>query len=102
MCGLSKTPGGGKITFDFIAKMLASANGAGLFTYLIVSTVDGHEFNTDLHLVDSSSKLSSLHPLNPKKSLTLGFCSNKVSSIVRPKCSDASTSCNEAPQRLYI
>ena len=81
LSGLSKTPGGGKITLDFIAKILAGANGAGLFTSLIVSTVDGREFNIDLHLVDSSSKLSNLHPLNPKKSLTLGFCSKHASTI---------------------
>ena len=30
MSGLSKTPGGGKITFVFIVRMLAGATGAGL------------------------------------------------------------------------
>ena len=41
MPGLSKTPGGGKIPFNFIVRMLAGANGAGLFTSLIKSTDNG-------------------------------------------------------------
>ena len=62
MSDLSKTPGGGKITFDFIVRMLTSANGAGLFTSLIVSAVNGREFNTASHSTikvckDSRSKL---------------------------------------------
>ena len=41
MPGLSKTPGGGKIPFNFIVRMLAGANGAGLFTSPIKSTDNG-------------------------------------------------------------
>ena len=59
---LSKIPGGGKITFDFMVRMLASTVSAGLFTSLIVSTVNGCEFNITSHSIikvckDSISKL---------------------------------------------
>ena len=63
MSGLSKTADS-KITFDFVVRMLAGANGAGLFTSLIVSTVNGCQFNIASHsttkgFLDSVSRLLS-------------------------------------------
>ena len=45
MPGLSKSPGGGKIAFDFMVRMLTGTYGTGLFTSLIASTIHGHELN---------------------------------------------------------
>ena len=64
MLGFPKTPGACKITFDFMVKMLADANGTELFTSLIVSAINanGPEFNIAPHSAikvckDSVSKL---------------------------------------------
>ena len=62
MPGLSKSPGGGKIAFDFMVRMLTGTYGTGLFTSLIASTIHGHELNIASHSTikvckDSISKL---------------------------------------------
>ena len=87
MSGLLKTPGGGKITFDFIVSMLAGTNGAGLFTALIVSTVNGCEFNIASHSTIKVCKdsVSKLLPWLLSKPLSIAQAEQIYLSQIQPK-----------------